>query len=791
MFAPMTIRVNIFTNFLILIGLITLSLLGLQYYFSHELASSAAYQNFMQDSQKITSHLRSLDENAKNMLNFSQYYQDLELAVEDSKTEKTIRRFVSNIDQMPNIYALYAGHSNGDLLGVVNMKSASGLHAHYHAPEYTRWTVMRIFDTPKGRVERFEYLNDQLMLLGQRETPSDFNATNRPWFMGALRSDKAIRTDPYTFASHDEKGITFAKSINTGEGVLAIDVTLERLNTLLHEQSGDSSNEIVMFGSDEMIFASSQSVRADRLDMFMTKASRSGMVDKIMRFKEGDKEKFVMVTPLSNELGKETYLGMSIDVDRMLAPYLEKIFLSLWITLGFLIATIPFVYLTSSRITKPIKALMEENEKIKERRFDEVRRINTNIIELIDLSDSLVSMSQSIQEYQKAQAELMDSFIKLLADTIDAKSPYTGGHCRRVPQIAVMLAQEAEKSQTGSLKSFKFESEESRREFEMGAWLHDCGKVTTPEYVVDKATKLETIYNRIHEVRTRFEVIWRDIEIEACERHLGGEEMGAVTLWKNEEQGRLREEFAFVAECNIGGEYMSSQKQEHLKQIAGRRWVRHLSDRLGLSDAELLRYEGSEEMPLPASEALLDNRPEHKIKRVDFDQEAYAGHGFKLEVPEYLYDLGEIYNLCIEKGTLSPEERFKIQEHVIMTIKMLELLPYPDNMKRIPEYAGTHHETLIGTGYPRGLSAAELSIPARIMVIADIFEALSASDRPYKKGKTLSEALKIMNQMRKDQHIDAELFELFLRSGVSMKYALEYLRPEQIDEVDIKALLGS
>jgi len=303
--------------------------------------------------------------------------------------------------------------------------------------------------------------------------------------------------------------------------------------------------------------------------------------------------------------------------------------------------------------------------------------------------------------------------------------------------------------------------------------------------------KLETIYNRIHEIRTRFEVVWRDIEIEACERCLGGEEMGAVTLWKNEEQGRLREEFAFVAECNIGGEYMSSQKQEHLKQIAGRRWVRHLSDRLGLSDAELLRYEGSEEMPLPASEALLDNRPEHKIKRVDFDQEAYAGHGFKLEVPEYLYDLGEIYNLCIEKGTLSPEERFKIQEHVIMTIKMLELLPYPDNMKRIPEYAGTHHETLIGTGYPRGLSAAELSIPARIMVIADIFEALSASDRPYKKGKTLSEALKIMNQMRKDQHIDAELFELFLRSDVYVKYALEYLRPEQIDEVDIKALLGS
>ena len=183
----------------------------------------------------------------------------------------------------------------------------------------------------------------------------------------------------------------------------------------------------------------------------------------------------------------------------------------------------------------------------------------------------------------------------------------------------------------------------------------------------------------------------------------------------------------------------------------------------------------------------MSDKPEHLIKRLDFDEEAYHKQGFKLDVPEFLYNHGEIYNLCIEKGTLTPEERFKINEHVIMSIKMLERLPYPENMEQIPEYAGTHHETMIGTGYPRQLCKEDLSIPARIMVIADVFEALTASDRPYKKGKTLSQAIKIMHFMKKDAHIDGELFDLFLTSGTHLAYANRYLKPEQLDEVKIDA----
>jgi len=160
-----------------------------------------------------------------------------------------------------------------------------------------------------------------------------------------------------------------------------------------------------------------------------------------------------------------------------------------------------------------------------------------------------------------------------------------------------------------------------------------------------------------------------------------------------------------------------------------------------------------------------------------------------MEVPEYLYNRGERYNLSLEKGTLTPEERYKINEHVIMTIKMLESLPFPEGMKKIPKIAGEHHETIDGEGYPRKLTKASLSIPSRIMAIADIFEALTASDRPYKQAKTLSEALRIMYAMKKEHHIDADLFDLFVRSKVYLHYAKRYLHPSQIDDVDEESLL--
>jgi HD-GYP domain-containing protein (c-di-GMP phosphodiesterase class II) len=388
----------------------------------------------------------------------------------------------------------------------------------------------------------------------------------------------------------------------------------------------------------------------------------------------------------------------------------------------------------------------------------------------------------------EAQEALMDALIRLIAGAIDAKSPYTGGHCERVPELGIMLAEAASAVSEGPLAGFRFDNEDEWREFRVGAWLHDCGKVTTPEYVVDKATKLETLYNRIHEIRMRFEVLLRDAQIERLEAVAAGADPVTAEQAFAARRTQLLDDFAFVAECNLGGEFMAPERIERLKNIAGQVWLRHFDDRLGLGHEELLRYAGAPE-PLPVAERLLADKPQHLLARGP-NQALDPEYGFQLKVPEHLYNHGELYNLSIGRGTLTDEERFKINEHIIQTIAMLENLPFPKNMRRVPEYAGTHHETLDGTGYPRKLAGEQLSIPSRIMAIADIFEALTASDRPYKKAKTLSEAIKILARFKQKGHIDPDLFDLFLTSGVYRRYAERFLLPEQIDAVEIGQYLN-
>ena len=408
---------------------------------------------------------------------------------------------------------------------------------------------------------------------------------------------------------------------------------------------------------------------------------------------------------------------------------------------------------------------------------------------LIEALASQAAVCVERTQLLEAQERLIESMITLLAEAIDAKSPYTGGHCERVPELAMMLARAAEETAEGPLADFRLGGEQAWREFRIGAWMHDCGKITTPEYVVDKATKLEANYNRIHEVRTRFEVLLRDARIAWLEGVINGGDPAELEAAYLQRQSQLQADFAFVADCNLGGEFFGPDKVESLRAIASQSWQRHFDNRLGLAWEELSRHNDSAQ-ELPVSEPLLADHAWHVIPRQS-NQIPDASYGFKLEVPEHLYNLGEVHNLTISRGTLTNEERYKINEHIVQTIMMLETLPFPANLSRVAEYAGTHHETLDGKGYPRRLTADDLSVPSRIMAIADIFEALTASDRPYKKAKTLSECLKILAGFRDRQHIDADLFALFLRSGVYRTYAERYLKPEQIDAVDVETYLAA
>nr|WP_320050332.1 HD domain-containing phosphohydrolase [uncultured Desulfuromonas sp.] len=504
----------------------------------------------------------------------------------------------------------------------------------------------------------------------------------------------------------------------------------------------------------------------------------------LKRFDLNGEDSFVYVVPFAQNQPWQDYLAIVMPVDAVLAPALEKVTWSILFTAILLLVLLPTPWIFASPIVSPINALAHESEKIRHRRYDDLSIPDSHIKEIHDLGVAMKIMATSIRDYEANQKTLMDAFIQLIADAIDEKSPYTGEHCKRVPELAFMLAEKAEASTTAAFCDFAFDTEEQWREFRVGAWLHDCGKITTPEHIVDKGSKLELIYNRIHEIRTRFEVLWRDAEIRYWQcLHKDSEHQEKYLAELEAARRQLHEDFAFVASMNVGGEFLDEEKKQRLQQIAAVGWTRHFSERLGLSPGEESRLAG-DETTLPCQETLLSDKPEHLIPRDHAVH--YAEHlGIRMDIPQHRANQGELYNLLVERGTLTPEDRFRINEHIISTIRMLDALPFSQELERVPRYASTHHETLKGTGYPRRLMAEDLSIPERIMVLADIFEALTASDRPYKKAKSVSVAVEILYSMVEDEHVDRDVFELFLTSGVYRDYAQRFLSSEQIDGVDI------
>ena len=364
--------------------------------------------------------------------------------------------------------------------------------------------------------------------------------------------------------------------------------------------------------------------------------------------------------------------------------------------------------------------------------------------EMQEQVESLASQGAVALTNKRLVAELknlFESFIKLIATAIDKKSPYTGGHCERVPEIAMLLADAVEKTKSGKYKDFAM-TEEERYELFIASWLHDCGKVATPPHVVDKGVKLETITDRIEVVDTRFEVLKRDAEMEFLNKQIkflkNGTKNGVLNKAKSDlgkTIKQLNDDQAFIQKTNKGGEFMESDDQDRVADIGKYKW-------------------------------------NLKGKKINFLDET------------------DIRNLQIPKGTLLPEEREIINDHIVITIDMLEKLPYPKNLRNVPEFAGGHHEKLDGTGYPKGLKEDEMSTQTKIMAIADIYEALTAEDRPYKDGKKLSQAMRIMGYMKNDYHIDKDLFEIFVKSGVYKQYAEKYLSNDQLDDIDEASVLA-
>lgn len=395
---------------------------------------------------------------------------------------------------------------------------------------------------------------------------------------------------------------------------------------------------------------------------------------------------------------------------------------------------------------------------------------------------SFAQLSKENIDRIRQQKEMLNAFVELIASAIDTKSPYTGSHCQRVPKLSEMLTKVADED-----KQFfsNFSMDDSEWEaLHLASWLHDCGKVTTPEYVIDKATKLETIYDRIHEVRMRFELLKAQAEIDYWQAKFVGEVSDETLLEQlNRKHAQYDDDFAFIAKCNIGGECMDDESIERLRSISQYRWKRTLDDQLGVSWIEKER--AGQAVELPTMEFILADKAVHEIAWPDgIKPEDVWQESFVLEPGKLKYNRGELYNLSIKRGTLNDEERFIINDHIIQTITMLKRLPYPEHLKNVPEIACGHHERVDGKGYPKGLNQEQLSVPARVMAIADVFEALTSSDRPYKKAKTLTESIHIMTDMATTGHIDPKLYILFLEQALDQEYANLFLAKDQITDVD-------
>ena len=731
----------------LLTGIVAISL---HYYFSEKLVLQTKTEQFKSTSQQIADHITRINQRVDNTL--SVMIHDNRLFSGNFDENNSLRNILIEVlNKHPDFHSLLLGYANGDFIEVVNLRGHAQLPKPNDLRAEDRWLIFKVLGQGESRHQTTYYLDENLSLNRKYKQTPDYDPRKRLWFNDA-KVGTVTKTQQYIFNLLKIPGYTYTiKSEQTG-GVLAIDVASSSLSAFLIKQQQKMqflvSSEMYVYRGDGEIIAKSKTQGHhhsfdDLSKIIKTNEQTIGLANgqhqfgKMLSVNEDGVEKymFVLQLPLSSEMQSDEidYFAVLVAKNDVLAIIKEKIQISILVTGLCLLLLLPVSWFFASSIVNPILKLVGENKKIQQRDYNEVSTLSSHILEIHYLASSMVDMSRSIEQHENSQKALMESFVELIAQAIDDKSPYTAGHCERVPELGIWLADAASGSTDEAFSEFSFKTPDERREFRLAAWLHDCGKITTPEHIVDKGTKLETIYNRIHEVRTRFEVLLRDAKITYYEQLLAHPEQQSVLKQKLEQQTeKLHADFSFIAACNVGGEFMDEAQLSRLHEVASIKWQRHFDASLGLSPLEEMRMADLKNQHLPVEESLLSDKPSDLIpheKAVEYPESL----GINMAIPEYKYNLGEVYNLSVARGTLTAEDRFKINEHVISTIRMLGSVPFPKELAKVPRYASTHHETLKGTGYPRKLTAEQLSIPERVLVLADIFEALTAADRPYKK----------------------------------------------------------
>ena len=538
-----TIQLTVVTVFIIATTLTAALAIGLQYYFGHSMARQAATNLYSTASSSITAELSSIARVNANVIDLLADNGALGNAV----TERAhLQVFTKVLQKNPLYYGIYLGSGDGSFFEVINLETSDTARQSLRALPSDRWLIITLRDGEQGRERYYQYLDEELETRLSRSEPTDYDVRNRPWYTSAMESGKMERSAPYLFAQLGVPGRTLSKRILGSDTVVAIDMTLSSISEYLGEHQLSTHGDVYLYSQDGEVIASSladySAIPTKPAPQLASSETATQDVNSLLAVPD---EVLVEIAANANLHGQlretqiqgETYLayaaptveaenplfvGILTPLDTVVAPFMDKVKLSIGITAIFLLLLLPMSWVFANPIVRPVRQLAAENDKVQRREYDKVQRIPSRVKELDELSASMVNMVESIQAHELAQRQLMDSFIELIAAAIDDKSSYTGGHCERVPELAMMLAQQASESVLPAFTGFSLETEDEWREYRIAAWLHDCGKITTPEHIVDKGSKLEAIYNRIHEVRMRFEVLWRDAEIDYWQQLAAG-----------------------------------------------------------------------------------------------------------------------------------------------------------------------------------------------------------------------------------------------------------------------------
>jgi len=776
----------LFEYSLIILSVVVVALLITQYFFSHKMVVDFVTKKFIYLANQSSIIVKEKEKQSKEIISILSNTPIVNNKKSFEAKETMLKLFSTPMKYNNNIFAIYISYLDSKYFEVINIGHSKFIAKMFKAPKEAQWIVVQLFRDTKIQSKATEishFYDKDLHYLFSLPKTTDYNPYKRPWHQEALNGKgKIVRGSPYMYYRLQKMGITYSKLLSDNKSIIAMDITLDELSESLRQLKFSTGIDMYMFENNKLI-ASTESIK-EKIDTKLLTALKHNTTEVQSYHKDGNSYFFRAVS-----ISPQIKLVFKADKSKMMRPYLQSIYAEIIVIFLLLVFLVPLIRKLSKGFIEPIEMLMAENNKVKKRKFNEVIPIESRINELNLFSASLVDMAQSIKKYEEKQEKLLDAFIHLIANMIDTKSHYTGEHCKKIPILTKMMLDKINKKQTGPFKDFCIQDKEILKGIEWSSWLHDCGKLLIPNDIIDKATKLETIYNRIHEIRTRFEVLLRDAQIKYLKSIIDGvSQKKAYEEFENTKK-QLQNDFKFIAHLNTGNTRVTDKDCQRLQQISTITWERNFSKLLGLSWQEKEQLNDQEEQ-VPVTEYLLSDAKEHKIPRNESDFKLYQKENIKMQIPDLLYNKGELYNLCIPIGTITKEEKFKIQEHAVHTLKILRELPWSDKLKDIVEDAANHHEHIDGTGYPRSLQGEELSIPARIMVIADIFEAITATDRPYKKSNTLSQTLMIIAKMAKAKKIDSNVFKLFIEEKIYLEYAKVYMKEEQIDleNIDDKEL---